>query len=352
MIESLKTARRRPWPKALAALVLALLLPGLAALPAAARGTKAENIARSNTGIVRVISGAYGETYLRIASDLAAVLNEEGKLRILPIVGQGSMQNIDDILHLKGIDVGIVQSDVLEHIKRGHLHARIDERINYIAKLFNQEFHLLAGPDIRSLTDLAGRKVSVGVRGSGAFITASAVLGALETPIVPVHYDTALGLEKLRRGEIAAVAIVTGKPADAVAALTGKDGLHLLPIPYAQPLRAAYLPAAFTHLDYPALVPKGGKVPAISVSTVMAVYNWAPGSGRYNRLLHFIEAFFAGFERLQQPPRHRKWREMSLAASVPGWQRYAPAEAILLKMRNRKRLAAAAGEGAPPDGKR
>jgi TRAP transporter TAXI family solute receptor len=296
---------------------------------AEARGTRAENIIRINNGTVGVISGAFGGTYLRIAADLAVVLNDGESLRILPIVGQGSLQNIDDILYLKGIDVGIVQSDVLAYIKANKIHPKINSRINYIAKLFNQELHVVAGPGIRSLQDLEGRKVSLGVTGSGASITAPVVFETLGVTIRPVHFDPALALDKVKKGEIAAAVFVTGKPADAILSIKPGEGLHLLTVDYAKPLREAYLPASFTHLDYPNLVPKGVSVRSISVDTVLAVYNWTKKSGRYFKVVRFIEAFFAKRNELKQPPRHEKWREMSIAATVPGWERFKPAQRIL-----------------------
>jgi len=310
---------------------MVFMAAGLVCLnPAAeARGTKTQNIARINAGTVGVISGSFGGTYLRIASDLAAVLNDEETLRILPIVGQGSLQNIDDILYLKGIDVGIVQSDVLAYIKNNRTPPNIGTRINYIAKLFNQELHIVAGPDIRTIQDLDGRKVSLGAKGSGALITASAVFSGLGIEIIPVHFDPALALEKIKTGEISAAAFVTGKPADSVLSLKGGKGFHLLAVDYAKPLREAYLPASFTHLDYPNLIPKGVSVPTISVDTVMAVYKWTKKSGRYRKVVRFIEAFFAKLDELKKPPRHPKWREMNIAATVPGWERFAPAQRIL-----------------------
>jgi len=244
-------------------------------------------------------------------------------------VGQGSLQNIDDILYLKGIDVGIVQSDVLAYIKANNIHPRINTRINYIAKLFNQELHVVAGRDIRGLGDLEGRKVSLGVVGSGASITAPVVFETLGVNIIPVHYDPALALDKLKKGEIAAAVFVTGKPADSILSLKSGQGLHLLSVEYAKPLREAYLPASFTNLDYPDLVPKGISVRTISVDTVLAVYKWTRKSRRYFKVERFIEAFFAKRNALKQPPRHEKWREMSIAATVPGWERFAPAQRIL-----------------------
>src|SRR3954447_1864756 len=73
----------------------------------------ASAIAQANSGTVGVVSGGVDGTYIRIATDLAAVLDEGDQLRILPIAGKGSLQNVADILYLRGIDLGIVQSDVL-----------------------------------------------------------------------------------------------------------------------------------------------------------------------------------------------------------------------------------------------
>ena len=74
--------------------------------------------ARANAGTVGVIAGGIDGTYARIAADLAAVLDEPDGLRVLPILGKGSVQNISDILALRGVDVGIVQSDVLAYARR------------------------------------------------------------------------------------------------------------------------------------------------------------------------------------------------------------------------------------------
>src|ERR1700740_1624785 len=81
---------------------------------------------RTNAGTVGIISGGINGTYIRIAAELASVLDDGGTLRVLPIIGKGSLQNIADILFLKGVDIGIVQSDVLAYIKRERLYPGAD----------------------------------------------------------------------------------------------------------------------------------------------------------------------------------------------------------------------------------
>jgi len=41
--------------------------------------------------------------------------------------------------------------------------------------------------------------------------------------------------------------------------------------------------------------------------------------------VNFVEAFFTGFDSLLMPGHHPKWREVNLAADLPGWRRYGPA---------------------------
>ncbi|MGI9405857.1 MAG: TAXI family TRAP transporter solute-binding subunit [Hyphomicrobiaceae bacterium] len=277
---------------------------------------------RVNGGRVGIISGGIGGTYIRIATDLASVLNDGDKLRILPIVGQGSVQNITDILYLKGIDVGIVQSDVLSFIKSRGLHSNIEQRIHYITKLYNEEFHLVGGREIEDIRDLEGKAVNFGVSGSGTYMTATTVFQKLGIKVKPVSFDQALAIEKIRSGEIAATVFVAGKPARAVADLKGTYGLQLIPVKYDRPLQNAYLPARFSSEDYPELVPSGQTVDSIAVGAVMAVYNWPNDNPRRQRVERFVDAFFSRLEDFQTEPRHKKWREVNLSAKVPGWKRF------------------------------
>ncbi len=300
---------------------------GLSA-PSAAQTTTdyQEMVERVNQGTVRVISGGIGGTYIRIATDLASVLNDGERLRVLPIVGQGSVQNITDLLYLQGIDIGIVQSDVLSFIRRRNMYPGVEQRIAYITKLYNEELHVVGGPDIGSLQDLAGRKVNFGVQGSGTAMTAETVFQSLGIEVEPVFHDQPLALQKIQDGEIAATLYVAGKPASAVAELNREQGFRLVPVEYDPALQEAYLPTTFAHEDYPGLVAEGSPVQTIAVGAVMAVYDWNPEGERYAKVERFINDFFSNFDAFLRPPRHPKWREVNLAAELPGWRRFPPAQ--------------------------
>jgi len=319
----------RYWLKLATGAIVSLLLAGALPGDAAEQSTRRTiNAMREqiNAGTVGIVSGGINGTYIRIAAELAAVLDNGDTLRVLPLVGKGSVQNIADILFLKGVDIGIVQSDVLAYVKRERLYPDADKSIQYITKLYNEEVHILADKGIARIADLGGKKVNFDVANSGTAMTASLIFERLKTPIEPVYNDQALALDKLRRGEIAALVYVAGKPAPLFRDVRAEEGLHLLALPLDPALLETYLPSQISHADYPALVPEGDTVDTVAVGAVMAVYNWAPGSDRYRKVARFVDAFFEQFPALLEPSRHPKWKEVNLAAQVPDWTRFGPAE--------------------------
>jgi hypothetical protein len=84
------------------------------------------------------------------------------------------------------------------------------------------------------------------------------------------------------------------------------------------------------------------------VPAVLAVYNWLPKSDRHRRVQRLVERMFANWEKFQQPPRHPKWRDVNLAATVPGWTRWAPAEELLRTMREQQQQQAGAQQKQQP----
>lgn len=277
--------------------------------------------ARANAGTVGVISGGVDGTYVRFAADLAAVLDSD-ELRIVPVVGKGSIQNIHDIMLLRGIDIGIVQSDALAFARRNRLLPGVDHLIQYITKLYDEEIHILARAGITSMEQLSGQVVNVDGTGSGTAMTASLVFEALRVQPRLAHDTQDVALTKLRAGEIAAMMFVAGSPARIFSGVPADSGLRFLPIPATPALMETYLPSALTHAAYPTLVPEGAEVETIAVGAVMAVYAWQPGTERHRKVARFVEALQSRFDEFLRPPRHPKWREVNLAAEVPGWTRF------------------------------
>jgi TRAP transporter TAXI family solute receptor len=295
----------------------------------------------SNKNTVGVVSGNINGTYLSIAYDLSAVLDDGDNLRILPIIGKGGGQNIRDVRFLRGVDLGITQANLLNVYRRSNEIGPVDDRFVYIAKLFNEEMHVVVRADsgVATIEELAGKRVNFSNVGSGTQLTTRDVFQRLGIKAEEVNLGQADALEKLRGGEIAATVLIAGKPAGAMAKLKA-DGFRLLPVPYARVLHNDYLPTRLASEDYPGLIEPGRTVDTIAVGAVLIAYNWPKDSERYRRLARFVEAFFPRLAEFQRPPRHAKWRETNLAAVLPGWTRFEPAERWLET--NRARLNAAA----------
>ena len=68
---------------------------------------------------------------------------------------------------------------------------------------------------------------------------------------------------------------------------------------------------------------------------VAALRRTGKGSDRQRRLANFVEAFFAKIQAFHQAPRHPKWREVNLAAEVPGWRQFVPARLWLERRTSR-----------------
>ena len=304
--------------------------------PAAPRAPLPVSQAEAESNVVGVEGAGIGGTYLRIAGDLANVLNKPG-LRVVPIVGQGSVQNIDDILHLRGVDIAIVQADALAYVRRERLLPPGGEQaIQYIAKLYDEEVHIVAGPEVRTLDDLKGKAVNADLPRSGSTLTARVLFGALGIPVTLTEEPQDVAIERLKRGEIAAIVRVAGKPADLLKALPGGMGLHFLSLPQdKEQLLQTYAPGSLTSADYPNLVANGQAVDTLAVGAVMAVYAWPAGGVRYRQITRLVTELFGQFDRLQAPPAHPKWREVNLAAEVPGWTRFAAAAEQVSAIKNK-----------------
>ena len=284
-----------------------------------------------NRGVVELESATANGISVRIAEDLASIVDDGATRRVVPVVGKGALQNLVDLKYLRGIDMAIVQTDVLDYAKEQRLIPGIDASLTYITKLYNEEFHLLARPEVNNIGDLAGKTVNVDVLGSGTAITASRIFEFLQLKPNLVHDHLDIALEKLRKGDIAALAFVAGKPAPIFASLSRDDGLHFINIPFSAPIANTYVPAKLTANDYRFLINQDRPIDTVAVGTVLAVADLRLVPERNRNVATFVDRFFTGFQTLLSPGYHPKWQEVNLAAEVPGWRRYAPADQWIQK---------------------
>ncbi|MBP2291454.1 TAXI family TRAP transporter solute-binding subunit [Azospirillum rugosum] len=281
---------------------------------------------RMNANTVAVISGTPGGTYFRMASDMAFVLDNGDDLRVLPVLGKGAGQNAYDVRFLKGIDLGFVRTDTMDQLRQDPRLRNIDNQLVYVARLFNDELHVIAPREVTDFRQLAGKKVSFDVSGSGTDTSGRLMFQGLGIKVDAINVDQPTAINMLKSGEIAAMVSVAAKPVAVVSSIND-DRFHFLEIPYAEPLEKNYFPATLTGDDYPKLLKSGETVNTVAVGTILATYNWPERTDRYRRISRFIDAFFSKITEFQKPQRHPKWQEVNLEATVGGgWKRFKAAE--------------------------
>jgi TRAP-type uncharacterized transport system substrate-binding protein len=284
---------------------------------------------RQNNWTIGIAGGAWDGTYLRFADELGKVLNDGDQLRVLPIITRGAAGNLEDLLYLRGVDIAFTQSDVFEYFRTERKTPHLEDRIRYIIRLPVAEFHVLARPEIKTLEDLRGKKVIFGPPGISAALTGSIVFPRLNIPVEPVTIDMTTGYKMLLDGEAAAQLGSVSKPVDHWLKIPPNTGLHLLSVPYSKAFADIYAVGEFTNADYPNLIPPGERIDTIAVPSLLAVYNWPKNSDRYRRVERFVQYLFNRWDTLTRPPFHPRWRDVNLAATVPGWTRFSVAEELL-----------------------
>jgi TRAP transporter TAXI family solute receptor len=281
-----------------------------------------------NGNTVTIMAGGADGTDLAIVQDLAAVLDDGEHLRVVPMVGKGPSQNLKDVLFMRGVDMGITQANILKHYaKTGELGPNLESQVAYIAKLFNEEMHVLARTEVSDIRALDGKTVNVGPEGNGAEITTRAVFDAIGITVREAHLEQADALAKLKAGDIDAIVVVAGKPAPIFTHLNDASGLKLLSVPYAKDLEDNYYPETLTQADYPQLIGDGTRIDTVAVCAVLVSFNWDKDSPRTQKLDRFVNRFFSNFNAFLAPPRHPKWQQVNFAATLEGWKRSPLAQA-------------------------
>jgi len=289
-------------------------------------GTDAALRDRKNAWTVGIAGGLLSGTYMRFVDEMASVLNDGDNLRILPIVSYGAASNLDDLLYLRGVDAAVTQSDVFEYFRTQRKTPNLERRVQYIIRLPIAELHILARNDVQSLEDLRGKKVNFGPAGTGASLTGTIVFQRLGINVEQVLIDQPTALQKLQAGQVDAIARVIPKPIDFFGKIPQNSGLHLVNIPFTKTFEDLYTLGEFNKQDYPNLLQGQDRIDTIAVPAVLAVFNWPKNTDRYAKVDRFIQYLFSRWDSLQHPPYHPKWRDVNLAATVPGWTRFSVAD--------------------------
>jgi TRAP-type uncharacterized transport system substrate-binding protein len=280
-----------------------------------------------NAWTVGLAGGLLEGAPIRLAAEIARVVDDGDKLHVLPIVTRGATENVNSLLYLRGIDAAIINSDALEEYKSQV--PDIQQRLAYVLNLFPSELHIFVRPEIQSLNDLSGKKVNFNTQGTAAAYSGPLIFSRLGLDVEKTFIPHQVALEQMRKGEIAAVVFITSKPVDAFVRGRWDPGFKFLPVPYDSKFEDYYLPAALDAAEYPNLIKQGERVTTIAVPTALVAFNFPAKSNRFERLARFVEHLFSRIETLQQPGFDPKWKSINLAAAVPGLARFPAAQAWL-----------------------
>jgi TRAP-type uncharacterized transport system substrate-binding protein len=286
--------------------------------------SEAEIRDRLNSWTVGLAGGLLEGAPIHFATEIARVVNDGGTMHILPVVTRGPTENVNDLLYLRGIDAAIINSDSLDEYKSQV--PQIQQRITSLLSLFPSELHIFVRPEIKSLADLAGKKVNFNTQGTAAAYSGPLIFSRLGVDVDKMFIPHPVALEQMKRGEIAAVVFVTSKPVDAFVKGKWEEGFKFLPVEFGPKFEDYYLATSLESSDYPNLIAKGERIPTISVPTILAAFDWRPSSPRYRKVERFVDELFSRIDKLKSPGFDPKWKDVNITSRVPGLERFQAAQ--------------------------
>lgn len=278
---------------------------------------------RVNRNVATVLGGSIKGTYSKLVWDMSTLFDDGYELRVLPVLGKGSVKAIEDLLFLRGIDAALVQSDVLDFMTELDIYPNLSQQIRYISVFYNEEVHLVARAGINSIQDLDGKRVNFGPGSSGTFITSSIVFDRLGLNVDALSESYQDGLELLKKGEIDALVRVAGAPVKLLEEVSWEHGLKIIEIP---PVEGAYFQAELNAEQYPGLIAQGENIQTISVASVLAAYNWPQDHLRREPVDKLYAKLKDQYTEFRKDPYHPKWREVEFDRELPVWSRWEPTE--------------------------
>ena len=177
-------------------------------------------------------TGSETGTYYGFGTVLAGQISDDTDTTVTAIVGKGSKANIE-LMDVGDAQMGLVQSDVMAYAYNGtSLFEKAITGFSTVAALYMEQVQIVTlDPDIKSVADLKGKKVSVGESGSGVYFNAIDVLAAYGMTlddIEPTYQSFGDSTEALQDGLIDAGFIVSGAPTNAITALAANRDVYIV----------------------------------------------------------------------------------------------------------------------------
>ena len=147
-----------------------------------------------------------------MADDISSAIGKTAGVRLLPIATDGGIENLADLVFLRGVDLAIVPANVLAQPKaiERHVGAGLQQRLVYVTHLYAEEVHLLVGSGVGNAETLRGKKIAVPLDDGTAEFTARDLLAGFGVEFVRQRPTEAIA--QVRSGAIAGILFVGGKP--------------------------------------------------------------------------------------------------------------------------------------------
>ena len=219
--------------------LVALLLAAVMLLALTACGEKTETAAPADTSStsssasssgakLRFVTGGESGTYYAFGGVLASFVSGKSDCKVTALTSGGSQANVEDLAN-GNVQLAFVQSDVMNYAYNGQrLFDSPVTGFSVVAQLYQEQVQIVT---IKTVADLAGKKVSIGAAGSGVYFNAIDVLNAYdlkESDISAVYQSFGDSAESLKDGKIDAAFIVAGAPTTAITDLATAGSVYLV----------------------------------------------------------------------------------------------------------------------------
>ena len=181
-------------------------------------------------------TGGTSGTYYGYGGVLGQYIKNKAGINVTVVSTDGSKANIQGI-DAGNYQLGTVQSDVMAYAWEGTRSFEKEGKLqtfNVVAGLYAEAVQLVTmNPEIKSVSDLKGKAVSIGAPGSGVYFNAVDVLtaaGLTESDINAQYQSFADSADALKDGKIDAAFIVAGPPTPAITELCTSNAAYLVPI--------------------------------------------------------------------------------------------------------------------------
>ncbi len=260
------------------------------------------------------------ETVLEIAN----AMDHTDGLRVLPILGRGSLQSINDLLFLRGVDVTLLSSDSLAFVKKHNLYKDETGKLAYLAKLSTLNVVVVARKDIAGVNSLEDMRIATGPANSDEFVAAELIFDALGTKYERIPTTGKNSVAALLDGRIDAAVFVGAPSYRLLNSIKANSGLHVLPLSLPESLAETYSPAILESSDFPNLIAEGTAVETVAAALILAVFDWPDRSERFYKLKKFNKALLSTYLAARTAEQNTNF-----SATVPGWKQYLTAKDLM-----------------------